>query len=376
VENPVSKRRARTRANGEGSIYKRISDGLWVGALHLPSGRRKAVYAKTKDGVRAKLDRLKGEVATGTPPPSDERRTIGEYMVYWLSTTKDSIRPSSYRVYESLVRNHIVPRLGTRQLTKLTVADVEGFLAGAAVSPKSAQLLKAILSAALRDAVRWGYRTTNPTAYADSPRMMVRQEDFIDEREARAIMAAFVGDPLAPLVTCAIGTGLRQGELLALRWEDIDRVGRTLLVRATMQPDGTITEPKTSRSHRKVPLADFVLEALDRQFDLQSTWRLLGSSWKGNELGLVFTSDSGGALRGTTVTNQFQNVLAKAGLPRRRFHELRHAFSTMLLARGVDLRTIQELLGHSNLHTTTQVYTHVVPELARGAVDGLFGGLS
>jgi integrase len=240
------------------------------------------------------------------------------------------------------------------------------------LSPKSIALVRGILTRAFGDAVRDGYLVRNPASLAAAPKIGGRRDDAITPAEAHAIVRAFDGHPLATLVATALGSGLRQGELLALRWEDIDLDAGNVHVGATLQRikgEYLRLEPKTERSRRTVPLADFAMQALRKQAEDQEARRLLADSW-GNTLNLVFTTPSGRPMSGSTVTSQFQARLRAAGLSVRRFHELRHGYATLLLAQGVDMRVIMELLGHTQL-SMSMVYTHVVNDLQRDAARRL-----
>lgn len=370
----------RVRANGEGSIFRRASDQMWVGALHLPSGRRKAVYGKTKAAVVEKLERLKSDIVMGGVPKSDERESVEEYLTEWFATVRPKLRPKSERTYESILRNHIIPNLGKRRFTKLTPHELEQFfskLVGTGLSPSTVRLIKTVLSTACADALRWGRIARNPVTPAVSPKVVKRDGLAIEPTEARNIRAAFVGQPMEHLVSVALGSGLRQGELLGLTWADIDFDAGTVIVRATLHYlNGKYErmQPKTSRSNRLIPIAPFALEALRLQRESQTAHRLVADRWQ-NDMNLVFTGDTGQPLSEGNVRKTFVKGLATAGLPRRRFHEMRHAYATLLLAQGVDITTIMEMLGHTNLHTSL-IYTHVVSELKRDAarkLDELLG---
>lgn len=367
--------RRRTRANGEGSIYKR-ADGQWVAALKLPTGQRKTLYGRTRALATKKLDDMKSQLSQGLTLQTDERRTVGEFLGTWFEQAAPNLRPSTIRTYKSLMSSHIVPVLGGRRLTRLDVQELEHYFAGrlaAGLSPKSIALVKGILSRALNDAVRWGYLARNPVQYAEAPRVPQRNETALTVIDARAIIQCFDGDFLGPLVAVALGSGLRQGELLALRWQDVDLKNQVVAINATLQIEAGAyirMDPKTERSRRTVPLAGFAVEALRQQQENQGALRLLkGDRWR-NELDLVFTTKFGRPLSGTVVTSTFQSKLAAAGLRRLRFHELRHGYATLLLTQGVDMRVIMELLGHSRLSTSV-IYTHVVSDLQTDAVDRL-----
>jgi integrase len=284
-------------------------------------------------------------------------------------------------VYDSLIRNHVIPVLGQQRLTALHAQSLEKFFWSRNLSPASTKVLKGVISAALNDAVKWRFLRSNPVALTSTPKLERAEANRISAAVATSIMEAFKGDTFEPLITVALGTGLRQGELLALRWQDIDFEAKKLYVEATMHTKGRTfqrMEPKTKASRRAVPLATFVLDALKLQQENQKSRKLLASKWTpvaGLE-DLVFTGENGKPLLGDHVTRRFQAKLADAGLGHRRFHELRHGFATLLLAQGVDMRVIMELMGHTAMQTTALVYTAAVPELHKSAAEKLDSALS
>jgi len=371
-------KRRRTRANGEGSVYQRKADGIWVGALVLANGRRKVIYGATRGKAVEKLSELKVSVATLGVPQTDERFTVESFFLAWLAENRPRLRPSSYRTYDSMVRIHIVPAFGSRKLTSLTTMQLERFLLSVPLAPKSVTVLKGVISGALADAVKGGYLRQNPAVHADTPKVVPRKVEPVGPIEARAIIKAFDGDLLAPLVTLALLTGLRQGELLALQPEDLDLKARRLRVRHTLQSvagEYRLLPPKTSESVRTVPLVEQSVAAIEAQLATQQAMKILkGDRWK-SALGLLFTTSAGAPLSGSTVTRKFQDKLFAAGLAPRRFHELRHGYATLLLSQGVDMRVIMELMGHTTM-SMSLVYTHVVPELhweAAGKLEDAIG---
>lgn len=241
--------------------------------------------------------------------------------------------------------------------------------------------VRAVLRRALGQAMRWGMLGRNVATLVDLPPARTYDVRALSIDDARAMLDAVRGDGLEPLVTVALATGLRQGEALALRWSDIDLDGGQLTVRHTLHRSGgrvTLTEPKTKRSRRAVTLPTFAVAALKRQRDwFQAQQRMLaGSRWQGPDCpsdpaGYVFTSSIGTPLDGANVTKRLQARLAAAGLPRMRFHDLRHGAATLLLAQGVHPRVVMETLGHSQIAVTMNTYSHVVPALQREAADRL-----
>jgi integrase len=215
--------------------------------------------------------------------------------------------------------------------------------------------------------------TRNVARLAEPPRVPRREVRPLSPVEARRFLDAIRADRLEALYLVALGIGLRQGEILGLAWSDIDFEGATVTVRHALQRiDGRLelVEPKSATSLRVVALPGIVLDALRAHRTRQLEDRLLaGSRWRDDPRGLVFTTTVGTPMDGIAVTRRFQAVLAGAGLRRQRFHDLRHACASLLLARGVAPRVVMETLGHSQMSLTLNTYSHVIPALGRAAAD-------
>ena len=373
MENRPGTSSGRRRGHNEGSIHKR-KDGRWVAAMTIGGPRRKYFYGRTRPEAAARLAAAMAELAKGQAPSTNERETVGQFLTGWLEdTAKPSVRPSTFRGYEGKVRTHILPGLGQVRLVKLTPQRLEAFLnekRGAGLSPQTVQHLRAILRAALSDAVKWGLVPRNVAALVDGPRVPHHDIQPLSPHEARRLLDAVAPHRLGALFSVALAVGLWQGEALGLRWEDTDLDAGTLTVRKTLQRiDGAfeIVEPKTVRSRRTVALPSAAVDALRTHRARQMEERLMaGSEWK-DDRGLVFTTATGRPLQGTNVTRTFQQLLARAGLRRQRFHDLRHSCASLLLAQGVHPRVVMETLGHSQIGLTMNTYSHVLPPLQREA---------
>ena len=364
------------RGNSEGSIYQRKSDGKWCAAVTLDGSRRKVLYGDTRQEVARKLTAALQARQQNLPLPN-ERLTVAAFLGRWLAEiVAPTTRPKTCRFYEQIVRGHLIPELGRFPLAQLGPEQVQAMLnrkRASGLSARSVYHLRAVLRTALGRALKWGLVARNAAALADPPRVADPGPRLITKDQARMLLAAFRGNRLEALYVVALSLGLRQGEALALRWEDVDLERQTLRVEAAMQRvDRTLqrVEPKTQRSRRTIPLPGVAVEALRAHRVRQIEERLLaGDRWR--EHGLVFTTSIGTPLDGVTVTHRFQKLLDRAGLPRLRFHDLRHGAASLLAAQEVPARVAMELLGHSDIRTTLNVYTHVAPELAREAVRSL-----
>jgi integrase len=374
-------RREKKRGNGEGSLYE--YRGRWRGALTWidDAGRRhrKVVSAPTFEEARRALTKARGDLDRGQEPATE--RTVREFLVPWLEAERQRIRPSTWRQREQYVRTYMLPAIGKTKLAKLSPTDVERMTAGMVergLSPRTAATCRVILRRALADAQRDGLVHRNSAALARPPRVSTRGmevgRDYLDSAQLRLLLDTATLHPLGPLVTVAATTGMRQGEILGLRWQDIDERGGSLTVQGSLARawDGwALAEPKTPRSRRTINLPARAIAALAVQHERQEAARAeAGAAWQ-DVHGLVFTDTVGRPLRGYTVTAEFHRILSVAGLPSVPFHALRHSCATALLAAGVPLKVVSETLGHTTIVVTANTYAAVTPELRRDAADAM-----
>ena len=293
------------------------------------------------------------------------------------------------------VRCYLTPTLGRLPLARLTPAEVERTLAGfltsgrpqrpekrtrgrqnaGGISPLTVRHIRATLRRALADAVRDGLVGRNAAADARPVYVPHRPVSYLEAPHVRHLLDATEADEYGPLYTLAVSTGLRLGELLGLGWADIDLSAGTLTVRRSLalarEGGWALSQPKSTRSRRTIPLPALARDALGRQRERQDAVReVAGSAWQDQD-GLVFTDAIGRALHPHVVSAAFQRARDAAGLPRVRFHDLRHSAATLMLAEGVPLAVISEWLGHAGIAITAAHYAAVVPELRRDAADAM-----
>lgn len=364
------------RAAGEGSIFQR-KDGRWVAKVPLPDGKTKSYYHATQREARDRLTIARREVQQGLPLP-DNRQTLGTFLNQWLETVKKpNVRALTYRRYALDVKR-ISGALGKRKLSEVTPQVIQAFLndlSASGLSPATVRHTRAVLRSALTQAENQNLIARNPAAgkRVTLPRDEGHEVAALSPEGARAIVVAFEHHPLGALVYTALATGLRQGELLGLRWQDVDLDGRTLTVRYQLQRiAGTLTlvEPKSKRSRRTLALPTGAVEILRAHRIQQVEARLLaGSEWR--DTGHVFATTVGTPLDNSNVGHRFVAQLAKAGLPRMRFHDLRHGAASLLIAEGADLRRVMEQLGHSQISLTANTYAHLTAAVMRDNADRL-----
>ena len=314
----------------------------------------------------------------GSLPSS--RLTLNDWLTIWTEQIlPGSVRESTAENYAHLVRCYVMPILGTRPLIKLTPADVRAFLVelgrtnsrdGKPLSARTVQYAHSVLRRALTEAIREELVTRNVAALVAPPRVPHRDVAYLDPEQARQLLVAARNDRLYPLYAVALALGLRRSEALALRWTDINLGKRTLRVQGSLKRVNgrlRITEPKTARSRRIVPLPAICVDALIEHRDRQAVERDKARLWIGSDL--VFTTSIGTAIEPRNMVRHFQALCQRAGLPAIRFHDLRHTCASLLLAQGVEPRVIMETLGHSAIGTTMNLYTHVLPATQRSAAD-------
>lgn len=363
------------RSYGEGTITKR-ADGRWEARLTLEGGKRKCFYGKTQKGVRERLLEARHDLKSGLPV-LNEQQTVKQFLESWIDTVQMQIRPSSHRRYSDYVCKHLVPGIGAFPLAKLTPHHAEALHSQKlreGLSPTTVHHMHGVLRRALEDAVRKGLVQRNVAKLAYTPRRNHREISALSEEQAKRFLGVVAGDRFEALYVLALTTGMRIGELLALRWQDLDLDVGQLQVRMNVQETKhgfVLAEPKTAHSRRTVGLTEIVIEALRHHRVLQAAERMrLGSVWD-SRLDLVFPNSLGGLMIPDNLTKRsFKRYLRLAGLPQEtRFHDLRHTAATVLLSRGVNVKTVSEMLGHADISTTLRVYAHVTPHMQAAAVS-------
>jgi integrase len=378
---------ARRRGNGEGSITRR-KDGLYMARywISLPDGahKRKTLYAKTREQVAAKLadalrERRKGIIL------DDENMTVGEFVTRWLEdSARGDLAHRTYHNYRLQVRRHIVPSLGRIKLKNLTPAHVQALYAARlreGLKPGSVRYIHAVLHRALEQAVRWSMIPRNPAALVDPPRVLREEITPLDPSKARVFLDASRGEKFEALFVLSLTTGLRVGEALGLKWSDIDIEAVTLRVNRQLQrlrrdsensAPGKLafSEPKNA-SRRTVDLSQRAVEVLRSHRKRQMEEQLrTGASWQHH--GLVFASTIGTPLDAQNIINRhFKPLLRRAQMPDIRWHDLRHTYATLLLARGVHPKYVQAALGHASIQLTLDTYSHWMPSMGRDTATAI-----
>jgi integrase len=368
------------RGHGEGSIYRR-KDGRYAAAITLENRKRKTFYGKTRREVQEKLnaalhEQKRGMLATGP------QQLLKTYLENWLEQAyKPTVKLNTYVQYRSVIRHHLVPAFGNIPVQKLTPEKIRAFYRqkiDEGSKPRTVGLIHATLHRALEDAVKQGLVARNVAKLVSPPRIDRYDAHTLTVEQAEKLLEAARGSRLDALLILALTTGMRRGELLALRWDDIDFKQGLVSVHRTMTRVGGYGyvegEPKTRSSRRRIVLPGVALEAL-RMHRIQQEQIRVNAGEKWQDKGLVFCDGYGGFFSPDMVLRRFDKLLDEAGLPHMRFHDLRHSAATILLVAGVHPKVVQERLGHSTVAMTLDVYSHVLPSMQQEAaekVDDLF----
>jgi integrase len=352
------------RGNGEGTVYLR-KDGRWEAAAFVPtsSGRRKRVrtYAASREAARARLVALLDSAQRGLPQP-DQAWRVGDYLQYWLNEViRPTRREKTSELYESTIRLHIAPFMGGTRLSRLSVQRLQRLLtdrAAAGCSPRTIQLIRSILSSALSRAVKEELLSRNVARLLEVPHWQRKDVTPWTVAQVRTFLAAAAGSRYELAFLLLIHYGLRRGEVLGLRWRDIDFAGQTIHIRQQLQRTnaGLRRGPvKTAAGNRDLPLVPSVAAKLRARAETTSpenVTALLASPT------LVFRSKTGQPIEPNNLVRAFHAIRQRARLPRISVHYLRHTTATLLKDLGVPARDAQLILGHAHISTTQQLYQH------------------
>jgi integrase len=422
-----------TRGHHEGSLYLRKRDNRWVAAVTMPDGSRPSRSAPDKAEARRLLRELLRKRDHGLSAGRDE--SLGRFLERWLADVRPRLAPKTWHRHEQIIRVHIVPAIGRRSLSGLSVGDVRSFLAGASGSAQTLRHYRATLRRALADAQREGLVVRNVAALAEPPPMKRKERTVLTAEQARMVIDGTKDDRLHALYVLFLTTGMREAEALALTWKDIhwgDDEGPDELHRRSDQRAvgalGASAEPPVSadgRRHRgsqgghpRAVRADrgmaqsatiSITRTLHRShpgdydYDPADPWvfrptktdrsrrtvnippvteaalrdhrrKQLEERAAMGELGgegLVFVSTRGHPIHGENLLPGWYAHLERLGLPKVRLHDLRHSAATILYGMGIPLETIADLLGHSTTRVTADLYRHRVPALQTQAAEAM-----
>jgi integrase len=339
-------------------------------------GKRKSYFAKTRQEAARKLTEALRDRDKGLPIVG-ERQTVGQFLTSWIETVGSTIEPTTLRMYAIRVRRHIIPAIGKVSLAKLSPQQVQQLYTDKlkeGLSTTTVHHIHTVLSHALSDALRLGLVPRNVTAMVDAPRKRHVEIEVYLPDEARRFLGAAGSSRLEALFVLALTTGMRQGELLALKWDDINLTEGYLQVRRNLKRINgklVVANTKTRHSRRRIALTPLAIDALARRRARQAEERLkVGAAWR--DYGLVFTTLIGDPIHPCGFNrDKLWPIMKEAGLRRIRFHDLRHTAATLMLLQGVHVKVVSEMLGHSSVSITLDLYGHVLPDMQRQATTAI-----
>ena len=341
--------------------------------------RQKRISGRTRKEVERKVAEAIHRAETGFI--DSKNATIADLFDHWLSASRPNLQPATLRRYRDLSRLHIVTHIGGVKLSRLLPGDVQRLYATLLekLSPTSVRHIHNLLHTALSDAVKWGWLTRNVCTAVTPPKRNRSEMAVWSTAEVGRFLAAADGDDLEALFRLALTAGMRRGELLGLKWADIDFDAGALSIRRSLHRGDTArlieAEPKTQAGRRRITLPVATVESLRRHRTAQLEYRLsIGPAYDDRDY--VFVNETGGHIHPNSLNRRFAQLTAKAGLPVIRFHDLRHTSATMLLAAGVHPKIVQERLGHSDIAMTLDRYSHVTSDMQQVAADAFDTALS
>lgn len=387
---------AKKRGAGEGSVYQRANDGKWVGQIELgfsPEGKRlrKYVYDDTQRDAIAKIRDLERLQEAGRDLAA-KPEAVGPFLDRWIRDVVEpnrSVKTTSH--YRDITRLHLQPTLGRIKLVDLGPEHVQSLLTAKkrdGLSPQTCSHIRAVLRVALNQAIKWGLISRNAAALTDAPRLSdVRVVPHTPEG-VRTILAVTADDRLHVAYRLALTLGLRQGEVLGLPWDAVDLERGRLQVRQALQrqthaPDAergarsqlVLKTPKTAKSRRTLAMPASLVAALrQRRDEYEAERAAAGERWI--DTGLVITTKTGGAFEPRALIKAWHEAQERSGVPRRPFHSTRHAAASTLIEAGLPAKVVQEVLGHSLVGTTLDIYGHLTERAFVEAADAMEKALS
>ena len=356
---------ARRRPSGEGSIFQ-DKRGFWVAKITLPDGIRREKHSKRQDVVKKWLLTARSELRDGVLP-KDENITVSQFFTNYRETVwKHTMRPNTLEVRSYLLRKHILPIIGSIKLVALRPNDLQSLYSkklDEGLSKLTVLIIHQIIHKALSNAEKWGMVSRNASNLVEAPKREKKPMSVWSPEQVLHFLNVTKDHPYWLIWVLAIYGSMRRGEILGIHREDINLSKGTVLIQYSVssRKGGTfLSKPKTKSSIRVVKLPEDALAALKVYLDNLN-----------RKDGLIFHSSTGNFVHPSNVVRAFKHESKKAGLPRIRFHDLRHTSVALMAAAGVHVKAIQERLGHAQLSTTLDVYFHLFPSLQDESAEKL-----
>jgi len=363
----------RKRGHGEGSMYKR-KNGLWSAQISV-QGKRVTNYFKTQREGLDWLQQMRNQIRAGLTF-TGAQLPLREFLSQWLGSIRESVKGKTLHQYGQIVRDHIAPRLGNIKLKDLRPDQIQALYnekLDSGISARTVILIHAVLHKALKHALKQGIIGRNPTDAVNRPKFRRKEMLTLSDSQVRTLLLVVKDTRFEALFWIAVSTGLRQGELLGLRWSDLDWQSRRLHVQRQLQRvTGGLefTEPKSAAGNRVIVLGqEAIIKLRKHQNILIQEKQKAEEKWEEHDL--IFPSTHGTPLDHRNLYRFFKLFLKEAGLPDIRFHDLRHTAATLMLQQGIHPKVVQERLGHADITLTLNTYSHVLPSMQQEAAEKL-----
>jgi len=354
---------AKRRANNEGSLFYSDTEKCWIAEIVLPDGRERRKRSKKQQVVKEWLLTQRDAVRDGLVV-EDDKLTLGQFLDRYMSdTASHNLRPKTLEAYEALIRLHIKPELGEIRLTQLRPDHLQALYSqkrNAGLSNRTVQFIHSIIHKVLGQAMKWGLVMRNVADLVEKPIVKRKAPEIWSTEQINIFLKAVKDHRFYPIYVLAVAGGFREGEVLGIHFEDIDWQNGIINVRHAVQyligKGVVLTEPKTEKAKRPVPLPEFALRVLKDHCDSQN-----------RNQGFIFITSNLTPYSPRNLIRHFKQVIEETGLPEIRFHDLRHYHASFLLSQGINPKIVQERLGHSSIVLTMDTYSHTTPSLQKEA---------
>lgn len=367
-------------ANGVGAIRQR-ADGRWEGRYTSPKdGKQHSVYGDKQKDVRQKLTEIIRQIDEGDYS-DDSKLTVSQWLDIWLKEYVKGVKPYTMASYRNICINHITPEIGDKRLSKLSVVDVQRFINAKSeqLSAKTIKNIHGVLHKALEQAIDCEIIRRNVSARTNLPKVVKPEIKVLDDDAMVRFMDAVRGSKFGGFYMVDLLTGMRQSELMGLKWSDIDFKAETITIRRQLQHRKKSTEGKmfyfttlkNGKERKIAPMPDVFVE-LKRIKAAQNQNRLMaGVDWVEDEItqDLVFRDPIGAHYRHSTVYKEYKRIVTEIGVPEERLHDLRHTYAVSALRAGDDIKTVQETLGHHSAAFTLDKYAHVTDDMRKDSAN-------